>query len=873
MDNFAESGTASTSQEASTRRPYWARSPEELFEELKSQSSGLTSAETGARLQVYGTNTVNAASGAGAFRTLLKQFVSPLVLILIFAAVVAAGVGEMHDALIISCIVLASSLLGFTQEYGASRAVESLRKSISLSANVLRNGAEEAVPAEALVPGDVIRLSAGSLVPADAVILTSRDLNVSEAALTGETFPVAKAPGISPPDAPIGARLNCVFTGTSVRSGTTTALVTATGSRTEFAAIADAVTRQLPETEFSRGIRRFGYLMTRIMVVIVLVVFVANLLLQRPLVDSLLFSLALAVGLTPELLPAIISVTLARGARVMARQGVIIRRLEAMENLGSMDLLCTDKTGTLTEGTIQLSGCVDIDGEASGRVRLLASLNARLQTGLKNPLDDAILASGHATDEMAHYRKVDEIPYDFARKRLSVVTEGEEGTDLICKGAVTNVLAACTLAKAGAMTRPLDAPLRDAIDKRYQKWSEDGIRVIAIATRRFPSKKTGFGKKDEVGLCLEGFLLFLDPPKAGVEEILTGLKRRGIHIKIVSGDNRYVVRHLAETIGLKSTHLLTGSEIATMSTDALFARAQKTDLFVEIDPNQKERIIKALRRARHVVGYLGDGINDAPALHEADVGISVDSAVDVAREAADIVLLRRDLDVLARGIDDGRRTFANTLKYISIATSANFGNMTSMAVASLFLPFLPLLAKQILLNNLLADVPSMAIATDRVEHADVLRPQRWNIAAIERFMLCFGPISSLFDFLTIGFLMLLMRATTDEFRTGWFVESLITQLATMLIVRTAAASWKSRPSRLLFGTTISVGIVAIALPYLPFAGAFGFVPLPPLLLSGLIGISLAFAVILEIAKRFFFHRRSDKQASARRASGHRSPTA
>ncbi|NEJ23374.1 magnesium-translocating P-type ATPase [Rhizobium leguminosarum] len=862
MDISAEPHTTDT--DGNPQWPYWAQSQPELLKKLKSQLSGLTSAEAALRLQRYGANTVDAGSGSSAFRTLLKQFLSPLVLILIFAAGVAASVGELHDALIIGCIVLASSLLGFTQEYRASRAVESLRKSVSLSATVLRDGTARAVPAEAIVPGDIINLSAGSLVPADAVILASRDLNVSEAALTGETFPVGKAPGISPPQAQIGARLNCVFTGTSVRSGTATALAVATGHQTEFAAIAHAVTRQLPETEFSRGIRRFGYLMTRIMLVIVFVVFVANLLLQRPLIDSLLFSLALGVGLTPELLPAIISVTLARGARVMARQGVIIRRLEAMENLGSMDLLCTDKTGTLTEGVIRLDGCIAVDGAPSERVRLLALLNASLQTGLTNPLDEAILSSAGHVGKLADYRKVEEIPYDFARKRLSVVVDGKDGTVLVCKGAVANVLAVCTTARVGSVVRSLDAKLLNAVDERFRTWSEEGIRVIAVATRRIASKGAGFGKDDEAELSLEGFLLFLDPPKTGVKEALAGLKHRGIRIKIISGDNRYVVKHLAATIGLKCSHLLTGGEIAAMSSDALFARAAKTDLFVEIDPNQKEQIIKALRRARHVVGYLGDGINDAPALHEADVGISVDSAVDVAREAADIVLLRRDLDVLTRGIDDGRRTFANTLKYISIATSANFGNMVSMAIASLFLPFLPLLAKQILLNNLLADVPSMAIATDRVEHADVLRPKRWSIASIERFMFCFGPISSLFDFLTFSFLLLAMGAGVDQFRTGWFIESLITQLATMLILRTSAASWKSRPSRLLLGATVLIGIVAIALPSLPFSSTFGFVPLPAPLLAGLLGISLVFAVTLEIAKRLFFRRRSQRHASPRK---------
>ncbi|WP_454856733.1 magnesium-translocating P-type ATPase [Rhizobium binxianense] len=850
MDSSAECQKAGS--KAGFPPPYWAKPDAVLLAEFKSQLSGLTSAEATARLQTYGPNTVKAGSDGTAFRTLLRQFLSPLVLILIFAAGVAASVGEMHDALIIGCIVLASGLLGFWQEYSATRAIESLRQSISLSATVIRDGREQAISAAAVVPGDIIRLSAGSLVPADAVILSARDLNVSEAALTGETFPVGKTPGVSPPEAQLGARLNCVFTGTSVRSGTATALAVATGPHTEFAAIAHAVTRQLPETDFSRGIRRFGYLMTRIMLVIVFVVFVANMLLARPLIDSLLFSLALAVGLTPELLPAIISVTLSRGARVMARQGVIVRRLEAMENLGSMDLLCTDKTGTLTEGVIRLDSCVDTSGERSERVHLLAMLNAALQTGLKNPLDDAVLASAKDGKELSGYRKLEEIPYDFARKRLSVIVAGKDGTEMICKGAVGNVLAICTGVKSGSEVRPLDAFSQAAIDGKYRKWSADGIRVIAVASRRFGEGRKTFGKEDEAEFCLEGFLLFLDPPKPDVGETLAGLKQRGIRTKIISGDNRYVVSHLAETIGLKSTHILTGGEIAAMSNDALFARAKKTDLFVEIDPNQKERIVKALRRARHVVGYLGDGINDAPALHEADVGISVDGAVDVAREAADIVLLRRDLKVLTRGIDDGRRTFANTMKYISIATSANFGNMISMAIASLFLPFLPLLAKQILLNNLLADVPSMTIATDRVDQAEIRRPKRWNISAIQRFMLCFGPVSSFFDFLTIGFLLFAMGTGIDQFRTGWFVESLVTQLATMLIIRTAAASWKSRPSPLLLWTTGLVGLVAIALPYLPFAATFGFAPLPLPVLVGLMVISLAFAATLETVKRLFF---------------------
>ncbi|NEI69256.1 magnesium-translocating P-type ATPase [Rhizobium lusitanum] len=833
---------------------YWSKAEDILLRDLESRPTGLSAEEAASRLGSHGPNTIGAPKHTNALHILIRQFLSPLVLILIFAATVSSLVGEIHDAIIISAIVLASCLLGFSQEYGATKALLALKQSISLSATVLRNGMESLVPASTIVPGDIIRLAAGSLVPADGVILSSRDLSVSEAALTGETFPVSKMAGICPPDAQIAARSNCVFTGTSVRSGTATVVAVDTGGRTEYAAIAGAIAKQTPETDFSRGIRRFGYLMTRIMLMIVIAVLVANLLLHRPLIDSLLFSLALAVGLTPELLPAIISVTLARGARGMASGGVIIRRLDAIENLGSMNLLCTDKTGTLTEGVIKLDDCVDPNGIHSDEVHLLAALNASLQTGLKNPLDDAILLSGEIDARLKDFVKKDEIPYDFMRKRLSIVVDkAGQDTMMVCKGAVANILSVCTSVKAGTAAEPLDDRMRTAIEASYRKWGEDGIRVIAIATRHFAQARTSYDVDDECELCLEGFLLFLDPPKSGIKNAMAGLKHRGIDIKIISGDNRYIVKHLAETIGLSTKQILTGEELASMSSDALFARAPKTDLFVEIDPNQKELIVKALRRSGHVVGYMGDGINDAPALHEADVGISVDGAVDVAREAADLILLQQDLNVLIRGVDDGRRTFANTMKYISIATSANFGNMISMAIASLFLPFLPLLAKQILLNNLLADIPSMAIATDRVDPQQVLRPRRWDIRSIQRFMLFFGPVSSLFDFVTFAFLLFGMHATTDQFRTGWFVESLITQLVTMLIVRTTMAAWKDRPGPLLLWSTVFIALIALGLPYFPqVAGIFDFTPLPIPLMAGLIAISAIYAATLELVKRYYF---------------------
>ncbi len=774
-----------------------------------------------------------------------RQFRSPLVLILIFAAIVSAFVGEGSEAAIIGIIVLASCMLSFTQEYGASRAMEALTARIARKAAVLRDGREASVAVAEIVPGDVIRLSAGNLIPADGVLLESRDLNVSEAALTGETFPVVKVPGVSDPDSQIGQRSNAVFTGTSVRSGTATMLAVHTGEETEFAAIAGAIARALPETDFARGIRRFGYLMTEIMLVIVIMVFFANLLLHRPIVDSLLFSLALAVGLTPELLPAIISVTLARGARAMAASGVIVRRLEAIENLGSMDLLCTDKTGTLTEGTIRLDRCVDADGADSQQVRLWALLNATLQSGMANALDEGIAASRRPEDDLSAYGKVDEIPYDFGRKRLSVIVRRKDaGEDLlICKGAVRNIVEACTL----------NGQQAKAIDEKVQGWSMQGFRVLGLGVRRLPPRQS-HSRDDEAALAFAGFLLFLDPPKPGMAETLKALAKRGIKVKVISGDNRHVAAHLAQIIGLPHRRILTGDDLAKLTKEALFARVAHVDIFAEIDPNQKERIIEALRRRGHVVGYLGDGINDAPALHEADIGISVDSAVDVAREAADMILLKRDLDVLLRGVDDGRRTFANTMKYISITTSANFGNMFSMAFASLALPFLPLLAPQILLNNLLSSLPSLAIARDRVDAEQIETPRRWNIGAIRRFMIYFGLVSSCFDFVTFGFLLLLMQAHAGTFRTGWFVESLLTQLVIVLVIRTHQSFWRSRPSALLAWLTLAVGLLALAIPYLPGSAWFGFVPLPAPIIAGLVAITLVYLAASEATKRWFFAR-------------------
>jgi P-type Mg2+ transporter len=863
--------TNTTTSARATTAPFWARPIEEVLQEYGSHEGGLSSGEAGLRLSRFGANTLRDHRGAQAVVIpLLRQVRNPLVLILVFAAMVSGVVGEGREAVIIGCIVLASCGLGFTQEYGASRAVEALKQRLSRNARVVRDGAEISIGVESVVPGDIVKLSAGDLIPADGVLVEARELNVSEAILTGESFPTAKVPGVCAADAPIGDRKNCVFAGTSVRSGTATAVIAATGQDTEFARIAHAVERQVPETGFAIGIRRFGYLMTEVMLVIVIVVLAVNLMLHRPLIESLLFSLALAVGLTPELLPAIISVTLSRGAAAMAKSGVIVRRLDAIENLGSMDILCTDKTGTLTEGAIKLDRAVDCSGRPSNDVLRWAMLNAKLQTGIANPLDAAIAATPQPDGlSRSMPAKVDELPYDFVRKRLTIAVRADSGSDLlICKGAVREVLSVSTTLLRDGRAEPLAEARRHEIEQQVKEWSEQGLRTLALAVRRFEPKPK-YERSDETELQLAGFLLFLDPPKQGIGETLTALASRGVTVKMITGDNRYVARHLADTIGLASQRLMIGEELSRLTGEALFGRVLSTDLFVEIDPNQKERIVAALRRHGHVVGYLGDGINDAPALHEADVGISVDSAVDVAREAADMVLLQRDLGVLLRGIDDGRKTFANTMKYIGIATSANFGNMVSMAFASLVLPFLPMLAPQILLNNLLADLPSLAISTDNVDADEVRKARLWDIGFVRRFMISFGLISSLFDVATFAFLLLITHASAPTFQTGWFIESLLTQLATLLIIRTRQPAWRSRPSRLLTGLTTTVALFAVAIPYLPGASWMGFIPLPLPVLTGLIGVTLAYVLATECLKRWFFGREQGPARTRRQVPGRR----
>jgi Mg2+-importing ATPase len=829
---------------------------DELAKELGSQPGGLTSRIAGERLAAYGDNRVRATQEAGPVRLLLRQYESPLVLILLFGAGLSFVLKDWTDAIIILLIVAGSTVLGFSQEYRASEAVRRLRARLALRVRVLRDGQVVTLDASKLVPGDVIMLSAGNLVPGDGLILEARDFLVTEAALTGESFPVEKAPGLAPADAPLARRRNAVFLGTSVRSGTAKVLVARTGEMTQLAVIAKDIAATDQETDFERGVRRFGYLLARIMMTIVLFVFTVNMMLHRPMIDSMLFAVALAVGLTPELLPAIVSVTLSAGAQRMARRGVLVRRLTAIENLGAIDVLCTDKTGTLTKGVVELDGALGPSGETSAEVMRLAAINARLETGIENPLDAAIVEHADRLNlALPDLKKVDEIPYDFVRKRLTVVVAepGEAGDHVIVtKGAFDTVLACCDRIADGNGNRALVDDDRDRLQRFYREKGNDGFRVLGLSTRRLAAKPH-YDRSDETGMVFEGFLLFLDPLKENIGATIAELGRLGIATKIISGDNRHVAAHVGRAIGLDASRLLTGQQLNATRGEALWHLAEVTDIFAEIDPQQKERIVHALQHRGHAVAYMGDGINDAPALHAADVGVSVDQAVDVARETADIVLLERNLDVLRDGVIDGRRTFANTLKYVAITTSANFGNMISMAIATLFVPFLPLLAKQILLNNFLSDFPSVAISTDNVDASMTENAQRWDIDRIRSFMLVFGLISTLFDLVTFFILLHVFHAQEALFQSTWFVVSLLTELAVVLVLRTRLPCWKSRPGPLLWASTATVSLLAIAIPHLgSLSTAFGFVPLPPHLLAIGLVIVAAYVCTTELAKHRFY---------------------
>jgi P-type Mg2+ transporter len=819
----------------------------QLCARLHASERGLTQAEAQERLLASGLNEPVAHRQGHGLRHMLTFAANPLVVILLLASLVSGLLHDVANATIIALMVLLSMVLNVVQTYRSQQAAERLRDEVAPTAAVLRDATWIDLPRRDLVPGEVIRLAAGDRVPADARLLTSRDLHVQQAALTGESMPTDKDAGdLLAAPAQLAEARNMVFLGTSVVSGTAQALVVATGPATAFGDIAVQLSAPPPETEFERGTRHFALLIMRTVLFLVLFVVLASLTLHHPPLESLLFAVALAVGLTPEFLPMIMGVTLAQGAVHMARQKVIVKHLSAIEDFGSMDVLCSDKTGTLTTGAMVLDRCLGPSGEEARHPLLLASLNSLYETGIRSPLDTAILASGHP--ETQDYTKVDEIPFDFERRRLSIVVDSSRGRLLITKGAPESILQCSTAYEIAETQAPLDAAARARCQAVYEQLSAEGYRVLGVASRPVPAQRS-YTIADEQALVLAGFLAFVDPPMADVRDAVQALQRDGVTVKVLTGDNELVTQHVCRQVGLDGRNILLGDEIAQMSEAALAAVAERTTVFARVSPAQKNRIILALKSRNHVVGFLGDGINDAPSLHTADVGISVANGVDVAKDAADILLRERTLTVLHSGIIEGRKAFANVMKYLLMGTSSNFGNMFSMAGAVLFLPFLPMLPLQILLNNFLYDLAQVTIPTDNVDSSFVRTPQRWDIRIIRNFMIGIGPISSLYDFLTFAILLWGFHASEALFHTGWFVESLATQTLVLFVIRTTGTPWRSRPSLPLAATTVLIVLIGLVLPFTPLAPVLGFVPLPGTYFLFLAGATLTYLGLVELVKR------------------------
>jgi Mg2+-importing ATPase len=835
-------------------QPYWSVPTSEVFQRLQATSKGLTEDEARNRLKKYGSNLLTPKKKSDALTLLLTQFKSPIILILIFAGGLSFFLGDAVNALIILVIILISSLLGFWQERGATNAVEKLLAIVQTKATVFRNGDQKEIPANEIVPGDLIVLNAGDLIPADSLIVESKDLFVNEASLTGETYPSEKSVGVLTVETPLSKRTNSLFMGTSVVSGNGQAVVLGTGSRTEFGKVSERLKLRSPETEFEHGVRHFGYLLMEITLVLVVATFAINVYFARPVLESLLFSLALAVGLTPQLLPAIISINLAQGAKKMALKKVIVKRLASIENFGSMNVLCSDKTGTLTEGVIKVQSVLDLKGSESEKGLLYAFLNASYQTGFTNPIDTALLTDETIQNrhfDMSGYVKLDEVPYDFIRKRLSVLVSKNSTGLMVTKGALQNVIDVCSSVESSDAKIIGIAEENKPIQERFEELSNKGFRVLGIAYKNIGSVKL-ITKDSEADMTFLGFLVLFDPIKAKIIDTISELKYLGISLKIITGDNQLVAGFLSQQVGFPTPRILTGSELLKLSDEALLGRVNSVEVFAEVEPNQKERIIISLKKAGNVVGYMGDGINDASALHAADVGLSVDSAVDVAKESADIVLLEKDLGVLVQGVKEGRKTFANTLKYVFMATSANFGNMFSMAGASLFLTFLPLLPRQILLTNLMTDFPETTIGTDNVDVEMVELPRRWNVAFIRNFMITFGVLSSVFDYLTFGVLLFIMHSSVDQFRTGWFVESVISASLVVLVIRSQRPFFKSTPGKFLLFTTLVIVGATLILPFTLLGSLFGFSPPPMTFLLATAIIVVLYIISGEVVKGIFY---------------------
>ncbi len=832
---------------------FWRQSVPELLKLQNTTEAGLTGSEAELRLKQAGPNMLRPPKKRALALQFFARFKNPLVIILLIASAVSAFTGDVTSFLIISSIVVMSVTLDFIQEHRAGKAAEELRRSVAIRVQALRDGKSIEIPASTLVPGDVVLLSAGDLVPGDGRVLAAQDFFVKQALLTGESYPVEKF-FRELPDAgqDMADAVNAVFMGTSVVSGSATVLICRTGPNTSLGEISDTLTTKAPPTSFEQGTQRFGFLIMRFTILLVLFVVLANAYFHRPWLESFLFAVALAVGLTPELLPMVVSVTLARGAMRMAKKKVIVKRLESIHNLGSMDVLCTDKTGTLTEARIHLERHVDALGQDSSRVLELAYLNSFFESGLRSPMDDAILE--HKEIATTAWRKIDEVPFDFERRRVSVIIDNGRDRLLVVKGAPDDILGFCILCEEKGEETPqsMNEATLARVRTLHETFARDGFRVLAVAWKKVAQTEHHAVVNDETELVFAGFAAFFDPPKASAQGALAKLAHAGVAVKVVTGDNELVTRHICEKLGLPVTGILLGAEMQAMDDHALSACVENVNLFCRVNPAQKNRVILALKQRGRVVGYMGDGINDAPSLHSADIGISVDSAVDVAKSAADMILLEQDLNVLHEGVMEGRRTFGNIMKYIMMGTSSNFGNMFSMAGATLFLPFLPMLPVQILLNNLLYDVSEIPIPLDSVDEEYLTQPRHWNMNFIRNFMLSVGPVSSIFDFLTFYLMLHVFHAGEKLFHTGWFIESMATQVLVIFIIRTRRNPFKSRPNLWLTLCSLSAVSLAVALPFTPLGRYFGFVPPPISFYAILTGLVFFYLFAVEGIKQWFF---------------------
>lgn len=832
----------------------WSESEQVLFKRLGSCPIGLTESSAVEKYR-RAPRSIGIVHATG-LRLVLRQFVSPVTLILLGVSVVSAVLGEMSQSLIVLTIVGISALLGFLQERGAVRAVQTLLGTVSVHADVLRGGREREVALAEVVPGDVVVLRSGDVVPGDGRVLRANQLRVDESALTGEAFPRSKTPGILGSRVSLAERTNMVHLGSYVASGEGHVLVTRTGTDTEFGRISGAVASQHLPTAFERGVTAFGLMLMRTTLVLVTAICLVNLAFGRPVGDSILFSLALAVGLMPQMLPAIVTVGLSRGAQAMAKSKVIVKRLDAIEDVGGLDILCTDKTGTITLGSVAVRDGLDPSGYPDPRVLQWAWLTARYQRGFPNPLDDAILDA--VASSSGSWTFNGEVPFDFVRKRMSVLLASENGSHLVTKGAFESLFERCSFVESRGSVLPVEAA-RAGVMRTFERLSGSGLRLLGVAYKSFDADGIDAGtartptQDDEHGLTFVGFLGFADPPKPGARHAIEALAAMGVSVRIITGDNRLAAAFVASQVGLEAGRAATGSDVAAASDQELVGLVERTHVFSEVDPIQKGRIVRAYSRGGHTVGFLGDGINDSPALHAADVGISVDSAVDVAKQTADLVLLTKDLGVLAEGIKRGRRIFVNTQKYVHVTTSANFGNMVSLAAATLFLPFLPMLPLQVLLLNFLSDIPGLTIAGDDVDEELTRLPCRWEIGRVRSFMLVFGLTSTVFDLFTFGVLRMGFAAEAELLRSGWFVESMLTELAALLMLRTSRRVWRSRPGPALLASSLLAAAVAVALPYSSVADDLGLVGLPLRVALALAAVTAGYVVVSEAFKSRFAH--------------------